>query len=711
MKTLILCLLSIGGLLAQSTPPNQLQIYSPAPSPVRQIGGGTVGQSGSTTLYYWVIARYSSGIAANTTPVAIFNTVGTANLTASNYVAISWGAVSGATGYDVLRSTTPIYPSNPTCTGCAVVLNTPNASVNDTGAALSNYPPAGLVQASSVTATLYLDNGNSVPYFNVQLLYRATENLIMGLVSGPIADGDCIEYSAGRLVSAGAGCGSGGGLGDPGSNGIVVRTALNTTVARTLQEGTNITITYPDGVSGNPVINASAGGSANTPFAPSRETTSTTNDTIRLNCDAAPYCAIRINGVAAFTLTADITMRVSGASVGGSQNAYIYYDIASQTVYCDENTTSTLTVSGCTAAATGGIPAGAVPLGKYDGTYPFTSLVFDNPATSPVPPAVWTQITNGAGVVCTANGSTGDLVCATDTNTIPTIANTRAGAYISLADSSASTTTYTGCPSPAIASYTSGMPILFKPNSTNTGSSTLNVCTIGAVTIQKLVSGTLTNLASGDMDSDAYWWLAYNGTVFVMSPLSGGSTETPSQPAFWFPGGYTEAISSAQVISTAANDTVFNAFVPDVTMDLRTIAFYVATGSGTCGGTCGLKIGIYDTAGTTILAQTATMTSGGSPDINSTGLKSATFTSTASLTKGTLYWIAFTSDSTALATYSYLGSSSSGLGVDLASTLIGSEGFGYGTDGSGSGAAVALPASKGAVTRDVSKHFYVGFKY
>lgn len=215
MKTLLLTLLSIGGLLAQSTPPNQLQIYSPAPSPVRQIGGGTVGQSGSTTLYYWVIARYSSGIAVNTTPVAIFNTVGTANLTASNYVAISWAAVGGATGYDVLRSTTPIYPSNPTCTGCAVVLNTPNASVNDTGAALSNYPPAGLVQASSVTATLYLDNGNSVPYFNVQLLYRATENLIMGLVSGPIADGDCIEYSAGRLVSAGAACGSGSG-GTPG---------------------------------------------------------------------------------------------------------------------------------------------------------------------------------------------------------------------------------------------------------------------------------------------------------------------------------------------------------------------------------------------------------------------------------------------------------------------------------------------------------------
>jgi len=44
-------------------------------------------------------------------------------------------------------------------------------------------------------------------------------------------------------------------LADPGSNGIVVRTALNTTTARTLAEGTAITITDPDGVAGDPTIN------------------------------------------------------------------------------------------------------------------------------------------------------------------------------------------------------------------------------------------------------------------------------------------------------------------------------------------------------------------------------------------------------------------------------------------------------------------------
>ncbi len=47
---------------------------------------------------------------------------------------------------------------------------------------------------------------------------------------------------------------SASGFGDPGANGVVVRTALNTSTARTITAGTGITVTNGTGVSGNPTI-------------------------------------------------------------------------------------------------------------------------------------------------------------------------------------------------------------------------------------------------------------------------------------------------------------------------------------------------------------------------------------------------------------------------------------------------------------------------
>jgi len=57
----------------------------------------------------------------------------------------------------------------------------------------------------------------------------------------------------GRITAASNG--TGGGITDPGANGIVVRTDLNTTTARSVAAGTNVSVSNGDGVSGNPTVN------------------------------------------------------------------------------------------------------------------------------------------------------------------------------------------------------------------------------------------------------------------------------------------------------------------------------------------------------------------------------------------------------------------------------------------------------------------------
>ncbi|MES2213639.1 MAG: hypothetical protein V4473_02260 [Patescibacteria group bacterium] len=61
--------------------------------------------------------------------------------------------------------------------------------------------------------------------------------------------------------------GSGGGISDPGGNGVVVRTALNTTINRTITAGTGVTVTNGDGISGNPTIGITASSVTSTQLA------------------------------------------------------------------------------------------------------------------------------------------------------------------------------------------------------------------------------------------------------------------------------------------------------------------------------------------------------------------------------------------------------------------------------------------------------------
>ena len=82
-----------------------------------------------------------------------------------------------------------------------------------------------------------------------------------------------------------------------------------------------------------------------------------------------------------------------------------------------------------------------------------------------------------------------------------------------------------------------------------------------------------------------------------------------------------------------------NATVGQLTMEVQ-------TASGTCAGTCGFATAIYDSA-KNLLGQTTTITSGGSPNLNTTGLKTLTFATPITLTPG-VYYFAASTNSTAL---------------------------------------------------------------
>lgn len=105
------------------------------PSPVQGINAWTVGVSGQTTYYYWVVAIYPRGnVVPLNGPVVIYTANGT--LSGGNYVQLAWSAQIGVRGYAVLRNTTPVFPGTGTT---AVIAYTTATTVNDISNTLIAY--------------------------------------------------------------------------------------------------------------------------------------------------------------------------------------------------------------------------------------------------------------------------------------------------------------------------------------------------------------------------------------------------------------------------------------------------------------------------------------------------------------------------------------------------------------------------------------------
>jgi len=120
--------------------------------------------------------------------------------------------------------------------------------------------PLGQVGSPSGTGFWHITGGTSdgtARAVDLSGVDVTNELPLAALAQGGASTTNVLSWNGTAWVPAAAS----GGLGDPGANGIVVRTALNTTAARTLtSSGATITITNANGVSGNPNVDVNLDG-------------------------------------------------------------------------------------------------------------------------------------------------------------------------------------------------------------------------------------------------------------------------------------------------------------------------------------------------------------------------------------------------------------------------------------------------------------------
>lgn len=77
--------------------------------------------------------------------------------------------------------------------------------------------------------------------------------------------------------------------------------------------------------------------------------------------------------------------------------------------------------------------------------------------------------------------------------------------------------------SPAVGSYAAPLKQVFKAAATNTTAVTVNVDGLGTKNVKKMVGGTPSALAPGDIASGGIYQITYDGTQFQVGTSSGGS--------------------------------------------------------------------------------------------------------------------------------------------------------------------------------------------
>lgn len=249
---------------------SQFAITGVCPNPVTNLGAIYTGSAGQSPLYYWVIPRFPAGSGVPAA-VSVGLTVGASNLSVSNYVVLRWSAAASATGYDVVRSSTPFFPT--AGASSAVVLNTSSLTVTDDGSALSVYPDPAVASVEQGIITLTLDNqSGTAPFISgfVQNGETVLSRVRVPTVASTVSAGSVLQLGPNATLIASGGSsgaqytGIGQGAGTPTTTLDVKAAASDVTQVKI--EGTAAQSTTPViAVTGAPTqttVGAAGAGSA-----------------------------------------------------------------------------------------------------------------------------------------------------------------------------------------------------------------------------------------------------------------------------------------------------------------------------------------------------------------------------------------------------------------------------------------------------------------
>jgi len=172
----------------------------------------------------------------------------------------------------------------------------------------------------------------------------------------------------------------------------------------------------------------------------------------------------------------------------------------------------------------------------------------------------------------------------------------------------------------------------------------------------------------------------------------------------WFPFPMIGNVQSSTPVFPSGNSHQTFEFMLPYAITVNKLGFVVNTASGLCGGACGLRMVLWNGAGTTKLIDTGTMTSGGTPDINLTGFKKLTLGSPVTLQPGS-YYFSWSTDSTAVQLLGIGTAAGSGLSWFNSGWAFNQMGMsalrvGAGTNTTGSGGSLNFGSTRGTVTAD-----------